>query len=46
MADFSKAALKDEEQDQFVRVGTLSQIETYHKYLMSDLFREEKPINF
>ena len=46
LADYSKEALKDEQHDQFVRVGTLNQIETFHRYLMSDLFREEKPINF
>ena len=27
-------------------MGTLAEIEAFHLYLMSDLYREEKPINF
>ena len=32
--------------DQYVQVGTLNEIETFHQFLMHDLYREEKPINF
>lgn len=44
--DYSKAAIKHEMVDQYVQVGTLNEIETFHSFLMHDLYREEKPICF
>ncbi len=44
--DYSKQAIWDEMNDQYVQVGTLNQIETFHKFLMNDLYREEKSIDF
>lgn len=44
--DYSKQALKDESVDQFVRVATLNQIETFHKFIVNDLFKEEKKVDF
>ena len=32
--------------DNFIQVGTLDELETFHMFLMRDLYREEKPINF
>jgi len=29
-----------------VQLGTLEEVETFHLFLMRDLYREEKPINF
>jgi hypothetical protein len=29
-----------------VQLGTLEEIETFHMFLMRDLYREERPINF
>ena len=44
--DFSADAIKGESIDQLVQVGTLAEIETFHEFLMRDIYREEKPINF
>ena len=44
--DFSAERLKDERADQYVQLGTLEELETFHEFLMRDLYREEKPINF
>lgn len=40
--DYSPQAMYDDMRDQFVSVGTLNQIETFHRYLFNDLFKEEK----
>ncbi len=32
--------------DNYVQVGTLEELETFHMFLMRDLYREERPINF
>lgn len=45
-SDYSYASIENEQVDQFVQVGTLEEIESFHKFIMSDLYREEKPIKF
>lgn len=35
-----------EEQEQLIEPGTISQIETFHKWLMSDLFKRHKDIDY
>ena len=45
-SDFSLTSLEHESIDQFVQVGTLEELETFHYFLMHDLYREEKPIKF
>ena len=44
--DYSYSSIENEQVDQFVQVGTLEEIESFHKFIMSDLYREEKPIKF
>lgn len=44
--DYSHEAIKHEMVDQYVQVGTLEELETFHLFLMNDLYREEKAINF
>lgn len=35
-----------EKSDNYIQVGTLEEIETFHMFLMRDLYRDERPINF
>ena len=35
-----------EEQDQTISPGSINQIETFHKWLMSDIFKRHKEINY
>lgn len=44
--DFDKEDIKLDEEDQIIEAGTINQIETFHKYLMSDLYKRHKVINF
>lgn len=38
--------LPEDSSDQYVQLGTLEEVETFHMFLMHDLFKEEKPIKF
>lgn len=43
---YSRSDLKFEEDDQFVEPGTVNQIEIFHKWIISDLFKRNKDINY
>ena len=44
--DFERKDIKLDEEDQIVEAGTIDQIEIFHKYLMSDLYKRQKVISF
>jgi len=44
--NYSRTDLKYEEDDQLVLPGTINQIEIFHKWIISDLFKRNKDINF
>jgi hypothetical protein len=44
--DYSQDYIANEMVTQFVQAGTLSEIEAFHEFLMRDLYREERPIDF
>jgi hypothetical protein len=45
--EYSDFSLSTEDMtDQYVQLGTLEEVETFHMFLMRDLYREEKPIEY
>lgn len=44
--DFSHAHIEHEQQQQYVQVGTLEEVETFQNFFVRDLFREQKEVNF
>lgn len=44
--EYRREDISSEETDQTVEPGTINQIETFHKWLMSDIFKRHKVINY
>ena len=46
MNEYKREDISQEEQDQTISPGSIHQIETFHKWLMSDIFKRHKEINY
>ena len=44
--EYERADISMEEDDHLIEPGTINQIEIFHKYLMSDLFKRHKDIQY
>ena len=44
--EFKRKDLKNEEKDQFLEPGTVRQIQVFHQWLISDIYKRHKDVNY